>query len=195
MDKNQWLIDHAHSEIAFKERQLLIAHVRGTFKTFDAGIFINAKDLTTAEIDLWIDASSITTGDSKRDELLKGSDFLNVEDHKQIKFTSKTIGKSDTEGNHELWGELAIKGVSKNVKFNMQFGEVSVDALGNEKGALTITGKINRSGWGLMWNSMLETTGLMVSEEITISCDVELTHAGQKDLAELEPSSKKMYLM
>ena len=71
----KWSIDPAHSEIAFKVRHLMIAHVNGSFKTFDASIYTTGKDFTSAEIDLWIDASSVTTGDEKRDEHLKGPEF------------------------------------------------------------------------------------------------------------------------
>jgi len=89
----KWSIDQAHSEIAFKVRHLMIAHVKGSFKGFDASIYTTAKDFTTAIIDLWIDPSSITTGDVKRDEHLKGADFFDVKNHKEITFTSSTIEK------------------------------------------------------------------------------------------------------
>ena len=91
----------------------MIAHVKGAFKTFDASIYTTANDFTTAEIDLWIDASSITTGDAKRDEHLKSADFFDVQNHKQITFTSSTIGKPDQDGIHEVWGELTMKGIAK----------------------------------------------------------------------------------
>lgn len=101
--QTKWTIDQAHCEIGFRVRHLMIAYVKGTFKTFDASIYTTAKDFTTAEIDLWIDPSSIDTGDTKRDEHLKSADFLDVNNHKQITFTSSTIGKPDNDGNHELW--------------------------------------------------------------------------------------------
>jgi len=180
--KTKWSIDQSHSEIAFKVRHLMIAHVKGIFKIFDASIYTTAKDFSTAEIDLWIDASSIFTGDTKRDEHLKSADFFDVFNHKQIAFTSNTIGKADPDGNHELWGELTMIGVTKTVKLNAQFGGIIRDPWGNEKAGFTVTGKINRSDWNLMWNTSLETGGLMVSDEVTISCEVELINIGQKDL-------------
>ena len=180
--KTKWSIDQAHSEIAFKVRHLMIAHVKGEFKTFDASIYTTAKDFTTAEIDLWIDASSITTGNEKRDEHLKSADFFDVKNHKQITFISSTVGKRDTEGNHELWGELTMIGTSKNVKLNVQFGGIIKDPWGNEKAGFTVTGKINRSEWGLVWNAAIETGGFMVSEEVAISCEIELIKTVQKDM-------------
>ncbi|HEY5122991.1 MAG TPA: YceI family protein [Ignavibacteria bacterium] len=191
-NETKWSIDQAHSEIAFKVKHLMISHVKGTFKTFDASIYTSAKDFSTAEIDLWIDASSITTGDEKRDEHLKSADFFDVQNNKQITFTSNTIGEPDKDDNHELWGELTMRGVSKNIKLNVQFGGMIKDPWGNERAGFTVTGKINRSDWGLIWNTLLETGGLMVSEEVIISCEVELINAGQKELTmEVEPSDEK----
>jgi polyisoprenoid-binding protein YceI len=189
--KTKWSIDQAHSEIAFKVRHLMISNVKGAFKTFDASIYTNAKDFTTAEIDLWMDASSITTGDAKRDEHLKSADFFDVKNHKQITFTSSTIGKPDADGNQELWGELTMIGITKNVKLNVQFGGIIKDPWGNEKAGFTVAGKINRSDWELVWNTPIETGGFMVSDEVTISCEIEVINIGQNDLKmELEPIVK-----
>jgi polyisoprenoid-binding protein YceI len=190
--QSKWSLDQAHSEIEFKVRHLAIAHVKGAFKTFDASIYTNGKDFTTAEIDLWIDASSISTGDIKRDEHLKSADFFDVQNHKQLSFTSSTIGKPDKDGNHELWGELTMRGITRNVKLNVQFGGIINDPWGNEKAGFTVTGKINRSDWGLNWNTVIEAGGVMVSEEVTISCEVELINSGLKDLTmELKPAPGK----
>ena len=191
-NETKWTIDQAHSEIGFKVRHLMIAHVKGTFKKFDASIYTTGKDFTSAEIDLWIDPSSITTGDSKRDEHLMSPDFFDALNHKQITFTSSTIGRSDPSGNHELCGELTLLGITKSVKLFVQFGGILKDPWGNEKAGFTLTGKINRSDWGLTWNTAVEAGGLMVSDEVTILCEVELTNAGQKDLTmELEPVAAK----
>jgi polyisoprenoid-binding protein YceI len=147
----------------------MIAHVKGVFKTFDASIYTTSKDFTSAEVDLWIDPSSIFTGDTKRDEHLKSADFFDVNKHKQITFTSSTIGKPGPDGNQELWGELTMMGITKNIKLNVQFGGIVKDPWGNEKAGFTVTGKINRSDWGLVWNANIEAGGLMVSDEVMIS--------------------------
>jgi polyisoprenoid-binding protein YceI len=190
--QTKWSIDQAHCEIAFKVRHLMISHVKGTFKSFDASIYTNSKDFTTAEVDLWIDPSSIATGDAKRDEHLKSADFFDVNKHKQITFTSSTIGKPDSDGNQELWGELTMLGVTKNVKLNVQFGGIAKDPWGNEKAGLSVSGTIKRSDWGLVWNATIETGGLMVSDEVMISCEIELINKGQEDLTmKLENSAHK----
>jgi polyisoprenoid-binding protein YceI len=160
----------------------MIAHVNGVFKTFDASIYTSGNDFTTAEIDLWIDASSISTGDETRDKHLKSFEFFYTKRHKQLTFTSSTIGPADQDGNHELWGELTMLGVTKNVMLNVIFGGIVNDPWGNERSGFTVTGKISRSEWGLVWNAPTESGGLMVSDEVSISCELELINTGQKCL-------------
>jgi len=83
-------------------------------------------------------------------------------------------------------------GITKNVKLNVKFGGIAKDPWGNEKSGFTVTGKINRSDWGLSWNASLETGGLLVSDEVTISCEVELINVGQDDLKmKLESTNAK----
>jgi len=188
----KWSVDQSHSEIAFKIRHLMIAHVKGSFKTFDASIYTTGKDFTTAQIDLWIDPASITTGDEKRDEHLKAPDFFDVQKHKEITFTSSTIEAADADGTHVLWGELTMVGITKNVQLNVEFGGIIIDPWGNEKAGFTITGKFKRSDWELTWNNTLEAGGLMVGDEIAINCEIELINTGAKDLTmELEIESEK----
>lgn len=191
-NETKWSLDQSHSEIAFKIRHLMIANVKGNFKTFDATIYTTRKDFSTTQIDLWIDTSSIDTGDIKRDEHLKGADFFDSEKHKQITFVSSSIGKIDLNNTHELWGELTIKGIKKNVKLNVEFGGIVIDPYGNEKAGFTVTGKINRSEWGLVWNAVVETGGFVVSDEVDISCEIELINVAIKEKAmELEPTIEK----
>lgn len=190
--RKKWSIDHAHSNIAFKIKHLMIAHVKGAFKRFNATIYTTGNDFTTAEIDLWIDASSITTGDAKRDEHLKAADFFDVQNHKAIIFTSGSIEKPDADGNYELSGKLTMKCIPKTVKLKVQFGGILNDPWGNERAGFTVTGKINRTDWGLNWNSPIGSGGLMVSEELNISCELQITTSVKKELSlELENAFNK----
>jgi polyisoprenoid-binding protein YceI len=194
--QTKWSLDPAHSEIGFKVRHLMISHVKGTFKIFDANIYTYLNDFTTADIDLWIDVNSISTGDEKRDEHLKSADFFDAPNHKQITFITKEIEKSDTSLDHELWGELTMKGVTKNIKLNVEFGGIIVDPWGNERAGFTVTGKVNRSDFGLLWNTVLETGGLMVSEEVTISCEIELIKVNQNELVmKVEPANEEIAIL
>ena len=180
--KTKWLVDHAHSSIEFKVRHLKIAHVKGFFKTFDATIFTTGKDFTTAEIELWIDVDSISTGDEKRDGHLKSADFFDAEKFKRITFTSSTIQNPNLTGNQIISGELTMKGITKSVKLDVEFGGIILDPYGNEKAGLTVSGKFKRSDWGLTWNAALESGGFMVGDDIHISCEIELSNAGEHEL-------------
>jgi polyisoprenoid-binding protein YceI len=177
----KWYLDQAHSSITFSVRHLMISKVHGKFKIFDASVTTVGNDFTTAQIDLWIDTKSIESGDAKRDEHLIGEDFFDIHHHKQISFISNTITQVNSDGMHELWGELTMKGISKNIKLDLQFGGVTNDPWGNEKAGFSISGKINRSDWGLVWNSTLEFGGLLVSEEIDIECEIQLGIETKKD--------------
>jgi polyisoprenoid-binding protein YceI len=131
---------------------------------------------------VWIDSTSITTGDVERDKHLKSVDFLDVLNHKQINFVASTIVKAEEKGKHKLWGELSMIGVTKNVVLDVEFGGIVKDPWGNERAGFTVTGKIKRTDWGLVWNSTVEAGGIMISEEISINCEVEITNIGFKDL-------------
>ena len=172
--KIKWGIDSVHSEIGFKVKHLMFANVRGTFKDFEASIYTTGEDFMTAEIDCWVDPASITTGDEKRDEHLKSADFFDVENFKEINFTGNTYTEVDKDGSYELYGDLTIKGIKKQVKFDVEFGGVVKDPWGNEKAIFNVNGKINRKDFGLTWNAALETGGVLVSEDVWISCEIQL---------------------
>lgn len=178
-----WVLDQAHSVITFKIRHLMIANVTGAFKVFDVNIYTTGKDFSTAEIDIWIDSSSVTTGDANRDEHIRSSDFLDVDRFKQITFVSNSIsGQEDVQHRYELWGKLTIKGLTRNIKLQVLFGGISIDLNGNEKAGFTVTGDISRSDWGLTWNKLLEAGGAIVADTVSVSCEIELINKGQKEL-------------
>jgi polyisoprenoid-binding protein YceI len=173
LTKTKWGIDSAHSEIGFKIKHLMITNVKGVFKEFGASIYTTGEDFMTAEIDFWMNPASISTGDEKRDEHLISPDFFDIKNHKQITFTGNTYEKVDN-ANYILYGDLTIKGITKQVKLNVEFSGMMKDPWGNEKAGFTISGKINRKDWGLNWNASLEAGGVLVSEDVKISCEVQL---------------------
>ena len=172
--KTKWGIDPAHSEIGFKVKHLMITNVRGMFTEFDASIYTTNEDFMSAEIDFWLNPASVTTGDEKRDTHLRSADFFDVENFKNINFIANTYENVDNDGSYELYGDLTIKGITKRIKLDVEFGGVVKDPWGNHKAAFTINGKINRKDWGLNWNTALEAGGVLVGEEVRISCEVQL---------------------
>lgn len=172
--KTKWSIDKAHTEIEFKVKHLMISNIKGSFKEFDGSIYTTGKDFMTSEIDFWLNPKSIQTGDAKRDEHLVSSDFFDTENHKQITFVGDSFSKVDRVGHFELYGGLTMKGITKQIKLNVEFGGVMKDPWGVEKAGFTIHGLIDRNDWGLNWNTTLEAGGLLLSEQIAITCEVQL---------------------
>lgn len=172
--KTKWTLDPAHTEIGFKVKHLMITNVKGNFTEYKASIYTTGNDFSTVEIDFWMDPASVETKDSQRNTHLKSADFFDVDNHKEITFLSNTVEKLD-ESNFELWGNLSIKGISKKIKLNVEFGGIIKDPWGAQKAGFTITGKINRKDWGLNWNTVLETGGVLVGDTVNIICDVEVS--------------------
>lgn len=137
----------------------------------------------TAEIDFWMNPASVYTGSADRDKHLKSADFFDVENHKEITFTANTYEKVDNDGSYELYGDLTIKGITKRIKLNIEFGGVMKDPWGNEKAGFEINGKINRKDWGLVWIGALEAGGVLVSDEVRISCEVQLLKSNEEPLS------------
>jgi polyisoprenoid-binding protein YceI len=172
--KTKWGVDPAHSEIGFKVRHLMVAKVSGYFDEFDASIYTTGEDFMSAEIDFWINPASINTGDATRDTHLRSADFFDVENFKEINFTSDSYQDVDKDGSYELYGNLTIKGIAKKIKLDVEFGGVVKDQWGNHKAGFSIHGKINRKDWGLHWNETLDNGGMLLGDDILISCEVEL---------------------
>lgn len=180
--ETKWELDQSHSVISFSVRHLMISRVRGSFEKFDASIYTWEKDFTKLEIDLQIEAASISTGDDKRDEHLRGIEFFDIQNHHQISFSANEMGNTDDSGKHQLWGDLTMKGVTKRIMLVVEPGGMITDLLGKEKAGFKITGKINRTDWGLQWNQALGTGGLLVSEEVEIVCDIQLINMSEGEL-------------
>lgn len=178
--KTKWIIDPIHTEIGFKVKHLMITNVKGFFKEFEASIYTTGDDFMTAEIDFWLNPASIDTGSADRDTHLKSADFFDTGNHKEISFKANTYENVDKYGSYELWGELTIKGITKKIKLDVEFGGVEKDPWGNEKAGFSINGKINRKDWELNWNAALETGGLMVSNEVSIICEVQLVKSTEE---------------
>jgi polyisoprenoid-binding protein YceI len=168
----KWAFDPTHSEITFKVKHLMITNVKGEFKKFEASLTSDDDKLTNAVAKASIDLSSISTNNEDRDGHLKSADFFDVENNKTIEFESTSFERFDDE-NGQLKGKLTIKGITKEVSFDLEFGGISKDPWGNEKAGFSLNGKINRTDFGLTWNAALETGGVLVSEDVKIAAEVQ----------------------
>ncbi|MGJ1196419.1 YceI family protein [Sphingobacterium spiritivorum] len=169
-----WNLDSAHSELEFKVKHMMISNVKGLFQDFEIQLEGNGEDLTSATIKAAIKTDSINTKNEQRDQHLKSGDFFDAANYPEIKFVSTSIVKK-SEDEFAVTGDLTIKDVTKSITLDVDFGGVAVDPWGNSKAGYTFSGKINRSDFGLTWNAALETGGVMVSEEVKISGDIQFS--------------------
>jgi polyisoprenoid-binding protein YceI len=172
MQTTKWVLDPTHSEILFKVKHLMITNVKGEFRKFNASLTSDGSNFSKAAVSVTIDADSVFTNEENRDNHLKGADFFDVENNKEITFVGTSFDKID-EDNFTLKGMLTIKGVSKEISLDVEIGGINKDPWGNEKAGFAISGKINRKDFGLNWNAALEAGGVLVSEEVKINAEVQ----------------------
>lgn len=166
----KWNLDTAHSEITFKVRHMMISNVKGAFNTFTAEVEAEDDTFKNAKVSATINVDSIDTNNADRDTHLKSADFFNVEQNPTITFESASLADDVT-------GHLTINGVTKPVQLEVEFGGINQDPWGNTKAGFTFEGKIKRSDFGLNWNAALETGGVLVSDEVKISGELQFVKA------------------
>jgi polyisoprenoid-binding protein YceI len=172
-----WNIDPAHSVAEFKVKHMMISNVKGRFTSIKGALELNEDDVTASRISASIDADSITTGDAQRDAHLKSADFFDTATFPTLSFVSKSV-RASGDGELAIEGDLIIHGVTRKVVFAVDGPTAPAkDPWGNTRIGLSATTKINRKDFGLTWNAALETGGILVGDEVTITLDVQLLKA------------------
>jgi len=168
-----WKVDPAHTEIQFKAKHLMITTVTGYFKTFSLEVETETEDFHTAKrIEFTGDIDSITTNNEQRDTHLKSPDFFHAEEHPQLRFDGKKYeARGDTA---KLHGDLTIRGITKPITLDVEYGGTVNDPYGQTKAGFTVTGKVSRKEFGLLWNALTESGGVVVSDQIKIHAEVQL---------------------
>ena len=173
-----WEIDPAHTSAGFAVRHLMVSTVRGDFRKVSGKVNLDEQDATKSTVEATIDVTSIDTGIAKRDDHLRSPDFFDVAKHPTMTFKSKKIQKGSSDGNYKITGDLTLRGVTKEVVLDF---EGVLKPVKTPQGKTIIGGtastKINRKDFGLTWNAALDTGGVAVSDEVTITIDTELTQA------------------
>lgn len=169
-----WNIDPSHSTIGFSVKHMMIATVRGHFTEFAGSITID--DASGTVISGIVQAGSIDTNEPQRDEHLRSGDFFDAANYPQILFTSTGIERRG-DGQYALVGDLTIKDVTRQVTLDATVNGEGVDPWGNQRLALEARGQINRKDYGLNWNQLLETGGVLVGEKVTITLDLSTVRA------------------
>jgi len=168
-----WEFDPDHTGVHFKVRHLMVSSVRGEFEIVTGKIVYDEADVTKSAADITIDAASINTRVAKRDEHLRGPDFLDVTKYPAIIFRSKRVEMAGN-GTLRMTGDLTIRGVTKEVVLTVEGPTPAVkDPWGNQRVGGQATTKIHRKDFGLVWNKVVEA-GVVVGDEVEITIDVEI---------------------
>lgn len=169
--QTKWAIDKNHSNIGFAAVHYVITEVEGDFKEFDGSVLTNSDDFNGAEVEFAAQVASISTDNEKRDNHLKSDDFFNAEQHPEIKFH----GKIEKEGDdYFLVGDFTMRDVTKPAKFDVKFNGIADLGERGKKAGFKVSGEVDRFDYGIKFNRALETGGLVVSQEIEITCNIEL---------------------
>jgi len=172
-----WKIDPVHSIAEFKVKHMMISNVKGIFSKVSGALFLDQSDLANSRVEAIIEAASIHTNDDQRDAHLKSADFFHVEKFPTLHFKSSSISIV-RDGELSVEGDLTIRGVTRKVSFAVEGPTPpSKDPWGNTRVAVSAITKINRTDFGLTWNAALETGGILVGDEITITLDIEFVKA------------------
>lgn len=171
--KTKWISDPAHSEVQFKVKHLVISTVTGSFDAFEAKMETQSDDFVPASISFEAQTASVSTNNSDRDNHLRSADFFDAANFPTMNFKSTTFTKK-AEGSYDLSGDLTIKGVTKNVQLDVEFGGRMTDPYGNEKAGFELSGKINRKDFGLNWSAITEAGGVVVSDEVRLLINIQM---------------------
>ncbi|HKB44597.1 MAG TPA: YceI family protein [Chitinophagaceae bacterium] len=172
MATTKWIIDPTHSEIHFRVRHLMVSYVTGGFKQFNAEVETEGNDISTAKVKFTADINSISTNNDQRDEHLKTGDFFDAENHPQLIFESSKLEKIDDE-NYKLHGTLTMRGNSKKIVLNVEYGGQAQDPWGNTRTGFSVTGKINRKDFGVSFGAVSETGSILLSDDVAVNANVQ----------------------
>ncbi len=172
-----WNIDPVHTVAEFKVKHMMISNVKGQFAVVRGALTLDETALAKSHIEASIDTASINTGDPQRDAHLKSADFFDVEKFPTLSFKSTKISHVG-DAALRVSGDLTIHGVTRNVAFTVEGPTAPAkDPWGNIRRGLSATTKINRKDFGLTWNSALETGGILVGDEVTLTLEAQFVKA------------------
>ncbi|MFB7934008.1 MULTISPECIES: YceI family protein [Streptomyces] len=167
----EWVVDPAHSRIGFSVRHAMVTTVRGCFLEYESRLYFDARDPARSRADITLFTSSVDTGVEQRDAHLVGRDFLDAATYPRMRFTSTGVEQTGSDL-FRMSGELTIKGVSRPVVLDLTYIGHVTDPFGYERAGFDGTTTINRSDWGLTYNSRLAEGGAMVSEKVRLQLDI-----------------------
>jgi len=174
-----WQIDTAHTEIEFSARHLMISNVKGRFSKPSGSVSYDPGQPDSLQLDVTIPVATVDTRNEQRDAHLRSADFFDAEHHPAMTFRGARI-KGDIAGRFKLIGDLTIRGNTREVTLDVTSEGAGADPWGNDRLGFSATAKINRRDFGLTYNQVLETGGVVVGDEIKIIINTELMRPRQQ---------------
>lgn len=174
-----WNIEPNHTLVEFSAKHMMITTVKGRFRDVSGAIVIDAANPDRSTVEASMSAATIDTGVAQRDQHLASADFLDAENHKAITFKSRKVEGARAEAGDEFTviGDLTIRGTTREVKLKATYEGQGKDPWGGQRISFTASAKIDRRDFGLTWNQALETGGILVSNDIKISIEVQAVRA------------------
>jgi polyisoprenoid-binding protein YceI len=166
-----YTVDVAHTRIGVRARHAMVTTVRGAFEDFEGTAHLDVADPAASSVQLRIRAASIDTGVADRDAHLRSPDFLDVETYPELTFSSTEVEQLD-EDTYRVTGDLTIKDVTREVAVDFTLTGSAQDPWGQMRVGFEGALVIRRSDWGLVWNTALDTGGVLVSDKVQIEFDV-----------------------
>jgi polyisoprenoid-binding protein YceI len=165
-----WAVDPAHSTVGFAVKHLGIATVRGKFDAFEGTLEIGENDESARAFGT-VQAVSVNTNDSGRDEHLRSADFFGVERNPELRFESTAIAQID-EDTFDITGDLTMNGITRSVNLQAEVEGTEIDPWGNERVGLEVRGQLNRGDWDMTFNQALGSGNLLVGEKVRLELDI-----------------------
>ncbi len=169
-----WTIDPSHTHLGFAVRHMMVSTVRGQFKNFSGNVTIDSSDFTKSSFEGEVEVASIDTGNPDRDNHLRTNDFFDAPAHPKITFRSTAI-RAKGGDDYVVTGELSIRGVTKTVDFEVEFNGVGKNPWGKMVAGLSASTTISRKDFGMSYNAVLETGGMLIADKVKLELEVEAT--------------------
>ena len=165
-----WTIDPVHSEVGFSIRHMMVSKVRGKFNQF-AGELVTGENPLGSSVSATIELTSVDTGNADRDNHVRSGDFFDVATHPTMTFTSVAVRPHGRD--FILDGDLTLRGVTKPVSLALELGGFGPDPYGGTRAGFTATGEILRSDFGVDFNAVIESGGVILSDKVAITLEIE----------------------
>jgi len=166
-----WNVDPVHSSVEFAVKHMMISNVKGRFRSFEGTVQLDEANPTASSVTAAIDTASVDTSEPQRDAHLRSADFFDVEQFPKMTFGSKRVALVD-DTHAKVIGDLTIRDVTREVVLDVEYEGQIRDAWGKQRAAFTAKTELNRKDFGLNWNKLIETGGVVVGDKVRVTLNI-----------------------